>query len=201
MHYENFQLRVTDIPGIQAATIAGKLNWNDKALKPLKQRIRRLHFKLQKDQCCYCRKSLTGEFNMVIDVEHVLPQSVFPDLTFDPVNLSVACKRCNLLIKKDDWSFVGGLNALHVTVKRHRTDTYEIIHPNLDIYERHIEVLEARAAGVQVKKYRTLDAKGERTYHFFELKLIEIARLDRAQGLAPQSESVIASKVRGIFSQ
>jgi hypothetical protein len=51
------------------------------------------------EKCLYCESKIGHVYYG--DVEHILPKSVFPDLTFDLTNLSYACSICNN--KKKDY--------------------------------------------------------------------------------------------------
>jgi len=45
------------------------------SLAAVKVKTREYHLQRHEESCCYCRRSLEGEFNLVIDREHVLPKS------------------------------------------------------------------------------------------------------------------------------
>ena len=51
----------------------GHSSWNDADISELKTKIKELLKIRQKNFCCYCLRSLHGEFNFVIDIEHILP--------------------------------------------------------------------------------------------------------------------------------
>jgi hypothetical protein len=126
---------------------------------------------------------LADEFNMVIDLEHVLPKKHFKHLMFEMFNISVSCKRCNMEVKKEDISFITDLNA--ITRNSQNTELYKIIHPNLDDYFTHIEYIVKTVNTKSIVKYKILDGsiKGEFTYRYFELSEIESETYNQAQGI------------------
>lgn len=130
--------------------------------------------------CCYCQIPMDEWHRMTIDIEHVLPKSVFPEFTFEIKNLNVSCKRCNMQIKGDDHSFyIGERGQATEFASAH----YKFVHPNLDSYEQHL-VRKSEQLGKKVMvKYAVKTAKGRETYRYFELMKIEKAMVDRAQGL------------------
>ncbi|WP_416340201.1 HNH endonuclease [Pseudomonas sp. C11] len=69
-------------------------------LKNLRDRIKEYHLQRQSNLCCYCRSNLHGGGLFTIDREHIVPKSYCKELTYTMTNLSVACKRCNMEIKK-----------------------------------------------------------------------------------------------------
>jgi len=81
--------------------------WSSEELKPVKEKLKN-HLLSKCEYCCYCRRPFKGEFKMVIDIEHILPSSIFRELAFELKNLSLSCKRCNMQIKKDRMDFLNG---------------------------------------------------------------------------------------------
>lgn len=202
--YRNWRLSPREKQVIKAIPYKrGKFNWDSPALEQIKRRLKDFHLRLQGSACCYCRKNLVGEFRMVMDIEHVLPQSIFPELVFDGVNLSVACKRCNMLIKKERWDFVHGSSKKGVLTRRNSPDTYEIVHPNLDVYERHLMRFTFEAPGVRLVKFSVKPGskKGKRTKEFFALHDLEVDAISTAQGIPARRISEVATQARELFSQ
>src|SRR5690606_3710860 len=82
--------------------------WNNHVLKDVKRKIKEYYRDINSEQCCYCRRDLQDEFNMVIDIEHVLPKGnpLFESLMFEIENLNISCKRCNMNIKRENVDFI-----------------------------------------------------------------------------------------------
>lgn len=172
-----------DIKNIETSISNGGKIWESDLLTEFKRKIKDYNRYLQSHQCCYCRRSLADEFNMVIDLEHVLPKKHFKHLMFEIFNISVSCKRCNMEIKKEDISFITDLDALEKNPQN--TKLYKILHPNLDNYFKHIEYIVKTVNTKSIVKYKILDEsiKGEFTYRYFELSEIENETYNQAQGI------------------
>lgn len=194
-----------DLANINAAIEAGGKIWENELLDSFKRKIKDYNRYLQSEQCCYCRRSLADEFNMVIDIEHVLPKRHFKHFMFDTFNLSVSCKRCNMEIKREDISFVTDVIAINLDPKNKHL--YKLIHPNLDDYFDHIKYYVETVNAKTIVKYKIVDSsiKGEFTYNYFELSEIESKSLDQAQGisvtekLSEKIDTAIAKKIQDLL--
>jgi hypothetical protein len=170
-----------DYADINAAIAAGGRIWYNKCLDRLKRKIKDNFTNNNTSQCCYCARLFAGEFNMVIDIEHVLPQNVFPAERFTISNLNVACKRCNLEIKKADTSFITCIPTMGTNY--YQSQHYQIVHPNLDDYTSHI-VLKTirRGKWIYIKYMLKNQNKAKFTYDYFKLKDLEVDTINKAQG-------------------
>lgn len=147
-------------------------------VKDVKRRIKDFHLALNGHVCCYCQRDLTGEFQMVMDVEHILPSSKFKGLTFEIWNLSASCKRCNMLIKREHIDFLN-LDEPNFF----RSGHYEFVHPNLDEIYHYILRFVTQVGQHRLVKYLfKADTKGEYTYWYFHLDKLETDSFDEAQG-------------------
>lgn len=152
--------------------------WDEKVVKDVKRRIKDFHLELNDDICCYCQRDLRGEFQMVIDVEHILPSSLYVDLTFEIWNLSSSCKRCNMLIKKDDIDFIDPTVSNFFSPAH-----YKFIHPNFDEIERHLLRCVSQIGKKRLVKYIINNStKGAYSYDYFKLMNLETTAFDEAQG-------------------
>lgn len=126
---------------------------------------------------------------MVIDIEHILPKSIYPKQMFKGKNLSVSCKRCNMNIKKSKVDFLDGIDA-NYTGKQLRSMHYKIIHPNLDKYDSHLLLIAGQVGRKVMLKYSVVNgsAKGAFTYEYFKLDHLEKNSFDIAQGNQPRAE-------------
>lgn len=186
---------------IDAAWIEGKLAWSSEAMMPIRAKIRNLHRVIQGDMCCYCRKNFQQDHPLAVDVEHVLPQAIFRMIAIAPVNMSVACKRCNLSIKGEKYDFIFGADVVDVVENLEASNSYEIIHPNLDSYADHIEVAVVRIPGLVFHRYRALadSPKAHKTIDFFRLRDLEVDELDAAQGIPGAEGEHRSAKIRALL--
>lgn len=121
--------------------VSSEKQWEDEdqVIKDFKNSIYRI---LQNNIfCCYCRKRLARKKEDQID--HIIFKSDYPNFTFQPKNLVLACKRCNNKKLAKDV-----LNAQYREEVKNRpwdnypmeTNYYNIIHPYIDNYFDHIRI-------------------------------------------------------------
>jgi hypothetical protein len=166
---------------ITVARAQGGNVWDEETLLPFKKRLKTHLLGKTSEQCCYCRRGFEDEFSMVIDIEHVLPKSSFPEFMFELFNLSVSCKRCNMRVKKESLVFIADRHFIRANPRNR--DEYHLIHPNFDYYFDHITRLAFTVNDKKYIKYMQHTKKGKYTYEFFELEKIEIAALNYSQGI------------------
>ncbi|RKS23360.1 uncharacterized protein (TIGR02646 family) [Flavobacterium endophyticum] len=177
-----------DFKNIKKAIDEGGKIWENKILLSFKKKFKSYYRSISNDQCCYCKRDIKAEFKMVIDIEHILPKSEFVDLMFDVINLSVSCKRCNMNIKKEDYSFVK--DSKLIKENHLDKDLYKIIHPNLDSYFDHLNYNVEIVNELKIVKYRVVgeSEKGDFTYKYFKLFEFEIDLMNHAQGIVVRDE-------------
>lgn len=180
-----------DHADIALAIADGGKVWYNEKLTRLKTKIKDSFIFQDTSKCCYCARLFKGEFRMVIDIEHVLPQASFSTERFIISNLNVACKRCNMDIKNNDTSFIVSIPAMGTNY--YQSNHYKIIHPNLDVYTDHIVLKTIRRGDAIFIKYVTKNQdKGKFTYDYFKLSELEIDTINNAQGVST-SRSLSAS--------
>lgn len=157
-------------------------------LVELKKRIREFHLERQSSKCCYCRMNLHGGGDFVVDREHIVPKEKFKELTYIISNLSVACKRCNMQLKKGDISFlVDSKTILH---NHSAADQYLFIHPNYERYSSFIKKLSFEVDENTYVKYTKEDhPKADYTYAYFDLRALEVNTFDQGQGIVTTDNS------------
>jgi hypothetical protein len=110
---------IEEIALLSKAKSAGGDVWNNLILASIKRKIKDYYRIKNNEQCCYCRRDFENEFNMVIDIEHILPKSIadFSNYMFDIENLNISCKRCNMNIKKDRIDFIVDISKIKPNYK------------------------------------------------------------------------------------
>lgn len=177
-----------EISAMRDASARGHKAWDkNPRLETLKDKIKSFGKIKAFDTCCYCMRDIHGEFNMVLDIEHILPKSEYLKYMFTGKNLAVSCKRCNMNIKGADLEF---LVSKILPRRPLRSRYYKFIHPNLDRYDSHLVRLAVQRGRTMVVKYEVMNQsrKGLFTYEYFELNKLERNSFDRAQGLSPRAE-------------
>jgi len=173
--------------------LAQKHPWNHmcKELKDVrdhlisaKDKLADFHMERQKDACCYCRSILAGMGPYQRDREHILPKKdKFSQLAYDPANLSVSCKRCNMEYKRERTDFVEDVDTILPDYKN--SERYRIVHPNFDRWEDYLEriVMQSRTGILVTYVFDPAVPKAAFTYDFFGLNELEINSFDECQGL------------------
>ncbi len=183
---------------IDLAWANGTLDWSSTSLLPVRSKIRRLHREIQNDKCCYCRKWFADDHPLAVDIEHVLPKARYKSLAVSPINLSVACKRCNMLIKRDNVDFIIGALDFESEEDVSNSARYAIIHPNIDAYIEHIGITSVSVDDNTFSRYtiRQGSLKGARTVEFFALRALERDTLSGIQGLVQSCTDERAVEIR-----
>lgn len=198
-----YSLTIDDAENIKAAIKAGDKIWESKLLKDFKNAVKNFYRAQQEERCCYCQRVTVGEFKMVLDIEHILPKGIadYRKYMFDPKNLCVACKRCNMEIKRQDISFFHGVMG-----EFYSSNNYRFIHPHSDIYWNHMKYSVQVENDFMLIQYSVVDgsAKGLYTYKYFRLEELEINTLNVAQGLvneeiSPAIDQDLASEIRKLL--
>jgi len=96
------------------------------------------HYKIaQGYRCPYCQQKLEVEHNGSWDAEHIIPKDTHPQFMFEPRNLCVSCKDCNL-IKLNKRVLK---NQKRVKFPDDPGD-YLFCHPHYHLYSEHINIIE-----------------------------------------------------------
>lgn len=171
-----------DLKGLNPAEKAAK-EFDAKNIEKIKRKIRKSFIDVQLPCCCYCRRSMHQWDLFDIDTEHILPKGAFSQWTFKIENLNIACKRCNMRKKREDYSFFrGDVNDSNPFV----SELYDFLHPNLDEPDLHLApvVIQIGSKLLLIKYYCAAgNKKAEKTYSYFNLKEVEIDSVDKAQGI------------------
>lgn len=180
---DNNILSQEDYDLINAAIKDGGKVWENKRIDPVKNKVKGILRDLQSETCCYCKRNTKGEFKMVLDIEHILPKKHYPNLMFAVTNLAISCKKCNMLVKKDDRQFIVDLNSIEANP--FDTNHYKFIHPNLDEYHSFLKRIIIELDDIRIVKYIVVDnkSKGQYTYDYFRLKEFEQNDLNKIQGV------------------
>lgn len=180
---DNNILSQADYDLITSAIKDGGRVWENEKINPVKNKIKEILRDLQSETCCYCKRNTKGEFKMVLDIEHILPKKHYPKLMFAVTNLAISCKKCNMLVKKDDNQFIVDLTTIEANP--FDTNHYKFIHPNLDKYHTFLKRLAIEVDDTRIVKYIVVDnkSKGQYTYDYFRLKEFEQNDLNKIQGI------------------
>jgi len=103
----------------------------------LRASLRKHYLAEQSFRCAYCRQEKKERHGMAWDVEHIIPKATHARFLYEPLNLAMACKECNIA--------KGDTNVLKKKLRANQglpteSDEYIIIHPHHDRYSDHIEI-------------------------------------------------------------
>lgn len=148
-------------------------------LVSVKQKLKDFHNERTNFNCCYCRRSL-NDASIETDREHIVPKSKFKNLSYSLFNLSVACKRCNMAYKKEKVDHI--VNHASIETDLRNPERYLIPHPNIDVYEEHLERFSIQFASKEVTSYKINSPKGQFLYEFVKLRHLCVKEFDVLQG-------------------
>ncbi|MEQ4672211.1 HNH endonuclease [Providencia manganoxydans] len=182
----------------------GKDKYSDNDAKKFEEiydSLKKIMKNKQKYKCCYCGASFIGSHEINIDVEHILPSSIFDLLTLYLSNISVACKRCNMGIKHDDLSFFEKDKDCYEILNKSKiigdSLDYKIIHPNHDVYSDYIKKININHNENIIPFFikNVHETKAAYHYNYFQLEKITRSYLDMIQGIEPRKTYLRASSV------
>lgn len=166
----------------------GHKSWGEKRLGDLKTRLKNHLKQRQLFFCCYCMRSLHDEFNLVIDIEHILPKHAYVKFMFTLDNLAASCKRCNMKMKGRKVDFIN--SCFNADSNPFFSENYKFIHPNSDVFKNHIRYEHHQVDTDIMVTYsvKNNSSKGHFSMEFFQLERLARNSFDRAQGLTFEDE-------------
>jgi len=191
----------------EAAAIAAALSvespWDEENvhIKSVKQKLKDHHLQRHRSTCCYCRTNLAGGGHYTIDREHILPKGNdnFKPLSFEIWNISVACKRCNMEMKRNKIDFlIDPLNQVALQAGAN----YRFIHPNFDKWEDYLCRVMVQFNEHVLVSYVVSDEPGEKgdyTHTYFNLTQLEVQSYDEAQGIARQAIATLSQAAQEVL--
>lgn len=175
---------------IENAIRQGHKFWSDDSLDDLKRRIKN-HLRVKQGECCcYCSRNTDDEFNMSLDIEHIIPKSKLASEMFEMMNLAVSCKRCNMRIKREDVSFIDEFENFKNGGVYYASEHYKFIHPNLDDWDDKLLYVVAQINRKKLVYYEVINKNKKGTFakKYFELDKIEVNTFDEAQNAGIRKE-------------
>lgn len=177
-----YQKNGSDLACISAASPNGNHSgdWESHYLETFKTNIREYLRKKQNGRCAYCRLRIHDN-EAQAEIEHIVPKQKKAEWMYDTFNLCLSCKSCNT--KKGYQKEI--IEDNEVTQLPRDSSSYLIIHPYLDQYSQHIELVEEVL-------YKGLTDKGRYTIELCKLNRFELAAA-RAEGVI-EHDSTLYSK-------
>lgn len=107
--------------------------WSEPDVDPVREEVKDYYIGEQKHRCVYCNVLMPTNNKSVWDAEHIISRSLAPAFLFEPRNLAVSCRDCN--IAKGESEVRNNPNRKSFPDK---SEHYLIVHPHFDDYEEHI---------------------------------------------------------------
>ena len=133
---------------------------------------------VQGNRCAWCTLLVGTAGHRTAHRDHIAPKKLYPQWTFKPINLIVACEYCNGFAVKHD------LDTVQVLQAKYEQCTFWIVHPYLDIVSDHVGFMEDEAA-VQSVAIQGRSPRGLWTIEKLQLDSPEMTNL-RARELAAE---------------
>ncbi len=137
---------------------------NSEVIDELKKHI--LHYlkNNQGNRCAYCGNIF--DITSAAEIEHIaakggMKREIYPEFTFTPLNLVLACHLCNSPRKKGQIKVIDNLD------QNYKACTFKIIHPYFDNPEDHLEERLSRDRKALIFIQKSL--KGKNTIQMFGL--------------------------------
>lgn len=107
--------------------------WSDNEAADVRKTIKDHYIAEQDFRCCYCQQKTLSKNNAVWDGEHVIARDARPEFMFEPRNLAISCKDCNLAKRQKNVL----KNPKRKTFPA-KSEDYLIVHPHFDDYGKYI---------------------------------------------------------------
>lgn len=132
-----------DLAHIQKYDGRSHAEWDETTgpIVKIRASLRKHYLKEQSFRCAYCRQEKKESHGLTWDVEHIIPKSTHAKFLYEPLNLAMACKECNIA--------KGNADVLKIKLRTNqgipnRSEAYTIVHPHHDRYSDHIEVTQVK---------------------------------------------------------
>jgi len=116
--------------------------WDSKedALTETKKEIKDHYLVAQDYTCAYCKQRVVVEHNGAWDTDHIIDKDGYPQFLFEPENLCLSCKDCNII--KSTKQVLK--NKGRVTFPNKPSD-YIFCHPHFHNYSEHVRIIRGGA--------------------------------------------------------
>jgi uncharacterized protein (TIGR02646 family) len=120
--------------------------WSDNAVAPVKKEAKDHYIAQQNYRCAYCKQPVYTGNNAVWDAEHIISKRLNPEFMFEPQNLAISCKDCNLAKGEQEVRKTKKLSFPRTSAE------YRIVHPHYDNYDDHIRWMGPVCVAISAEK-------------------------------------------------
>jgi len=140
----------------------------------------------QRRRCVYCRSYLHEDHPAR---DHIAPKRDYPEWTFRPENLVLACYACNT-DRKDTY------NPIEVRHRKYRRCRFKIVHPYFDRPGAHLDYSIGGPRNILIAG---ITAKGDETIRCFELMSPERAKQRAADALLEEQPNRLQQQFQNMY--
>lgn len=98
----------------------------------------------QLSRCVWCTLPVGAAGHRTPHRDHIAPKKLYPQWTFTPKNLAIACEYCNGFSVKVD------LDTIEVVDAQYDQCVFRIVHPYIDVVSLHVDFMEDQVAAQRV---------------------------------------------------
>jgi uncharacterized protein (TIGR02646 family) len=151
-----------------------------------KQNLTALLMVQQRRRCAYCMSYLHEDHPAR---DHIAPKKDYPEWTFRPENLVLACYACNTDRK-------GTYDPIEVWHRKYRRCRFKFVHPYFDRPSAHLDY---SIAGPRKILIAAITAKGAETISRFELMVPERAKQRAADALVEEQPNRLQQQFQAMY--
>ncbi|MDN7740720.1 MULTISPECIES: HNH endonuclease [Burkholderia] len=150
---------------------------------------------IQGERCAWCTLFIGERGRRTAHRDHIAPKSRYPQWTFTPENLVLACEYCNGFAVKSDLDTVADVGPTY------DSSTFFLVHPYIDEPHDHIEfALTPENHGVVIRA-KNGSTKGVWTIENLKLDSPGLTQERAKDALIEEDRAVLPDYYRSLFDQ
>lgn len=106
-----------------------------KAVASFKKSILGEGLVIQSGKCCWCMLPVSADGRRTAHRDHIAPKAKYPEWTFLPINLVIACEYCN------GFAVKGDIDTVEITANNYKDCVFHVVHPYLDDPSLHLSFI------------------------------------------------------------
>ncbi|MEM5549591.1 hypothetical protein WNY63_02425 [Pseudoalteromonas neustonica] len=114
--------------------------WSEaESIDKVRKEIRDHYLPIQEYRCAYCNNQNLETHGLVWDCEHFLPKKGYPKFMFEPKNLVISCKSCNLA--KENYKAELLSRGDNPKFYPEEANDFKLIHPIFENYADYFKII------------------------------------------------------------
>lgn len=171
--------------------------WNSRGVpvRSFKKAVHDQGLVIQGERCAWCTLFIGERGRRTAHRDHIAPKATYPQWTFTPKNLVLACEYCNGFAVKSD------LDTVAAVAQAYEASTFHLVHPYIDAPEDHIEfTLAVQDRGVVVRA-KNGSAKGVWTITHLKLDSPGLTQERAKDALMEEDRAALPDFYRNLLDQ